>query len=129
VPQTLHAVKRRRNDGQTRQRLALPKHASDLETTPVVPFPEQEVVTTVWSSSTDASMRPRASAASRLPLGDRAGLDLALAMARDRNHVERGNYYSKIVLLFEERSLDNKRSFRNDPTASTHNPAEYRRWC
>jgi hypothetical protein len=26
--------------------LPLPKHASDLETTPSVPFPEQEVVTT-----------------------------------------------------------------------------------
>jgi hypothetical protein len=62
-------------------------------------------------------MRSRASAASRLPFGGSAGLDPALAMARDRNHVEKGNCYSKIVLLFEERRLDNKRSFRNDSPA------------
>ena len=60
-------------------------------------------------------MRPRAAAASRLPFGGFAGLDPALATARVRSQVERSTSYSKIVLLFEERCLDKKRSFRNDP--------------
>jgi hypothetical protein len=59
-------------------------------------------------------MRLRASAASRLPSGGYAGLDPALAMARGRNQVERTHNSTKIVLLFEERCIDNKRSFRND---------------
>jgi hypothetical protein len=61
-------------------------------------------------------MRPRASAASRLPFGGSAGLDPASAKARGRNQVERAEIAPKIVLLFEERRLDNKRSFRNDST-------------
>jgi transposase len=45
VPQHSMPSKRRRNDRQPRQRFALPKHASDLETTPGVPSPEREAVT------------------------------------------------------------------------------------
>ncbi len=59
-------------------------------------------------------MRPRASAVSRLPFGGSAGLDPALAMARGRNQGRENLNSTKIVLLFEERCLDNKRSFRND---------------
>ena len=35
-------------------------------------------------------------------------------MERGRNQVETSTATPKIVLLFEERCLDNKRSFRND---------------
>ena len=59
-------------------------------------------------------MRLRATAASRLPYGGFAGLDPASAMARVRNQIEDCTVCSKIVLLFEERCLDKRRSFRND---------------
>jgi hypothetical protein len=40
-------------------------------------------------------------------------------MARVRDQVERAMRAAKIVLLFEERYFDNKRSFRNDPSLAT----------
>ena len=79
------------------------------------PFPEGEVVTNRLNpSSIKASMRPRTSAASRLPSSTTPALDPALAIGRGRNQVERTARAGKFELLFEERCLFNGRSFPHE---------------